>query len=342
MTINSPPGTGADLAPGRKKHALLTAPWGGPFAELLVRWFEENRRPLPWRETYDPYHVWVSEAMLQQTQVETALPFYERFIARFPSLQSLAGAEESEVLKLWAGLGYYRRAKNLLAAARIVAARHDGRVPSDYDALIALPGVGPYMAGAILSIAFNKPFPVVDGNVRRVLSRICGWTEENPKGLWAAAEQIACSGEPRSVNQAIMELGAKVCSFKAPRCLLCPIRSACVAFKTGMQDRIPPVRKRPDTVHVHLFAVVHKRRGRYLMKPSDGMWEFPTFTELPPGEFKQTGSCRHTITHHRLDVSVFTGPLGPHDGFEWQALEQVPVSSLTKKIAALAQVGGRN
>src|SRR5262249_15435829 len=161
------------------------------------------------RQSYDPYEVWVSEVMLQQTQVETALPYYDRFIREFPTVEALARADEEQVLKLWAGLGYYRRAKNLMAAARDVVDKHGGQVPSDFEALLALPGVGEYMAGAILSIAFNKPYPIVDGNVRRVLSRLYGWAEENPKALWDAARLIVRQHEPRSVNQALMELGAK-------------------------------------------------------------------------------------------------------------------------------------
>ena len=302
--------------------------------EALVAWFEENHRNLPWRVGYDPYHVWVSEVMLQQTQVETVLPFFEKFISRFPTLQSLARADEQEVLKLWAGLGYYRRAKNLHAAVREVVDKHDGRVPPDYDSLIALPGIGQYMAGAILSIAFNKPYPIVDGNVRRVLSRIYGWLDENTKAQWAAAEKIAKSGEPRLVNQALMELGAKVCSFRSPRCLLCPIQSSCVAFKTGMQDKIPPVRKRPETIKVQLFAIVQKKGERYLMKSADGMWEFPTFAELPEGTLSKAGSCRHTITHHRLDVSVYVGKMSERDGYQWKNLSNLPISSLTRKILA--------
>jgi A/G-specific adenine glycosylase len=300
--------------------------------DSLVRWFQENQRPLPWRVSYDPYHVWVSEVMLQQTQVETALPYYERFIREFPTIYSLAGAQEQRVLRLWAGLGYYRRAKNLMAAAQIVAQKYYGVVPSDYETLIELPGVGRYMAGAILSIAFNKAFPVVDGNVRRVLSRVHGWTDDDPKALWDAATELARLGEPRVVNQAVMELGAKVCSFKSPRCLVCPIQSACVAFRLGMQDRIPPVKKRPATVHVHLFAVISRRGEEYLMKAADGMWEFPTFAELPAGpSLKKIGQCRHTITHHRLDVSVYEGEIsGP--SYAWKNINEVPISSLTRKI----------
>jgi A/G-specific adenine glycosylase len=297
----------------------------------LVRWFEENQRPLPWRATYDPYHVWVSEVMLQQTQVETALPYYERFIREFPTVESLALADEQRVLTLWAGLGYYRRAKNFMAAAKSVVADYGGKIPSEYDALIELPGIGQYMAGAILSIAFNKPYPVVDGNVRRVLSRIYGWTEENPKALWDAAGRLVQEAEPRMVNQAIMELGAKVCSFKSPRCLICPVQTSCAAFKTGMQDWIPPVKKRPATVHVHLCAVVSKKDERYLMKHADGMWEFPMFPKLPAGSFERIGACRHTITHHRLDVRVYRGKLKPN-GFEWKDVDAIPMSSLTRKI----------
>ena len=303
--------------------------------KALVSWFEENQRSLPWRVSYDPYHVWVSEVMLQQTQVETALPYYERFIREFPTVEVLAAAQEERVLTLWAGLGYYRRARNLMAAARRVMERHGGTIPSDYDALIELPGVGQYMAGAILSIAFNKPYPVVDGNVRRVLSRWYGWTEENPKALWEAAASVAQAAEPRLVNQALMELGAKVCSFKSPRCLICPVQAKCVAFRTGMQDKIPPVKKRPATVHVHLFAVVYKRDDRYLMKPVDGMWEVPMFSELPAGSFKKIGQCRHVITHHQLDVSVYEGAISSKD-YAWKDAEAVPMSSLTRKILIMA------
>ncbi len=299
--------------------------------EQLINWFKENQRPLPWRTSYDPYQVWVSEVMLQQTQVETALPYYERFIHEFPSVEALAKADEEHVLRLWAGLGYYRRAKNLMAAAGDILEKHSGKIPSDYDALITLPGIGQYMAGAILSIAFNKRYPVVDGNVRRVLSRVYGWTAESPKALWDAAARVVREAEPRLVNQALMELGAKICSFRSPRCLICPIQGSCIAFKTGMQDKIPPVKKRPATVHVHLFAVIHRKRSLYLMKPVDGMWEFPTFSELPKGPFRKIGSCRHTVTHHRLDVSVYEGDLDQKE-LVWKAIDEIPISSLTRKI----------
>jgi A/G-specific adenine glycosylase len=300
--------------------------------EGLVRWFSQNQRALPWRAAYDPYHVWVSEVMLQQTQVETALPYYERFLTTLPTIQSLADADEHQVLTLWAGLGYYSRARNLQAAAQIVVRKHGGVVPGDYETLRTLPGIGQYMAGAIMSIAFNKPYPIVDGNVRRVLSRIYGWTGENAKQLWETAERLVQLAEPRAINQALMELGATVCSFKSPRCLVCPVNVACVAYKTGTQDQIPVVKKRPETIRVLLFAVVQKKNDRYLMRKQKGLWEFPMFGELPSGSLTKVGACRHTITHHRLEVNVYTGKLENSAGFEWTDFHSVPVSSLTRKI----------
>jgi A/G-specific adenine glycosylase len=302
--------------------------------EELTAWFEENQRSLPWRSAYDPYQVWISEVMLQQTQVETVVPYFERWMEALPSVSALAEAEEQGVLHLWAGLGYYSRARNLMAAAKILARDHKGRIPSDYEALRSLPGVGQYTAGAILSIAFNKAYPVVDGNVRRVLSRIYGWEDDSPKRLWDAAEKLVHRGEPRLINQAIMELGATVCSFKAPRCLVCPVQRDCVAYKTGKQLEIPPVKKRPETVRVQLFAVLQAENGRHLMKESRGLWEFPMFSELPAGKLIHVGSCRHTVTHHRLEVQVFNGTLESMKGFEWQEFGDVPVSSLTRKILA--------
>jgi len=300
--------------------------------DLLVTWFQENHRPLPWRVSYDPYQVWLSEVMLQQTQVETALPYYERFIREFPTVESLAKADEERVLTLWAGLGYYRRAKNLMEAARQMASQHHGEIPSDYDVLIQLPGIGRYMAGAILSIAFNKPYPIVDGNVRRVLSRIEAWSEEDPQRLWRKADELVHAGEPRLVNQALMELGAKICSFKSPRCLVCPVQSFCEAFRKGWQERIPPVRKRASTVHIHLFAIVDRKNGLSLMRLVNGLWEFPTFSERPEGNFRTAGRCRHSVTHHRLDITVCEGKLTSPDGLEWKRITEAPISSLTRKI----------
>ena len=300
----------------------------------LIQWFGENQRTLPWRSSYDPYHVWISEIMLQQTQVETVVPYFERWMAVLPNIAALATADEHSVLTLWAGLGYYSRARNLMEAAKIVVREHDGVLPADYESLRSLPGIGQYTAGAILSIAFNKAYPVVDGNVRRVLSRLYGWEDDHSRRLWDAAEKLVKSAEPRLINQAIMELGATVCSFRAPRCLVCPVQTECIAYKTGKQLVIPPVKKRPETVRVQLFAVIQEENGRHLMRLSRGLWEFPMFGELPAGKLTRTGSCRHTITHHRLEVHVYSGVLENWVGFEWQEFGGVPVSSLTKKILA--------
>jgi A/G-specific adenine glycosylase len=303
----------------------------------LIHWFDESQRILPWRSTYDPYHVWISEIMLQQTQVETVVPYFERWMTVLPDIASLATADEHSVLTLWAGLGYYSRARNLMEAAKILVREHNGALPADYEALRSLPGIGQYTAGAILSIAFNEAYPVVDGNVRRVLSRLYGWEDDRPRQLWEAAEKLVRSAEPRRINQAIMELGATVCSFRAPRCLVCPVQAGCIAYKTGKQLVIPPVKKRPETVRVQLFAVIQEDKGRHLMKLSRGLWEFPMFSELPAGKLTRRGSCRHTITHHRLEVHVYNGVLENMAGFEWQEFQGVPVSSLTKKILAAGE-----
>ena len=305
--------------------------------EALVDWFEAGHRPLPWRDGYAPYHVWVSEVMLQQTQVDTVLPYYHRFLERFPTIDELAGAEEEDVLRLWSGLGYYNRARNFRAAAGIVVSRYGGRIPSSYDELIELPGIGRYMAGAILSIAFNKPYPIVDGNVRRVLSRFYGWEEERPKAVWEAATEFVRSGEPRIVNQALMELGATVCSPKAPRCLHCPWTSECVAFSLGIEEKIPAPRKRPKTVRVQLSAVIDQNRRGFLMQESEGMWDFPTFSALPSGLFEKIGSCRHSITHHRIEVDVYEGKLGKRKAYRRKVFDNLPVTSLTRKIQAVVE-----
>lgn len=276
--------------------------------------------------------------MLQQTQVETVLPYYERFLGRFPTLEALARAADDDVLSLWSGLGYYSRARNLLKAVRQVAAEHGSRLPDDYEDLIALPGVGRYMAGAILSIAFNKPYPIVDGNVRRVLSRLRGWKEPAEKDLWTAAEEmVGNGGAPRTVNQAMMELGATLCTLRRPRCGACPVNGFCVAYKTDTQAEIPAPRKRPSTIRVDLYAVLDRNRNGFLMREVDGLWEFPLLPDPPGAGFTKLGACRHAVTHHRLEVRVYRGKLGNRKGWRRVRFEDVPVTSLTRKIFTVAE-----
>jgi len=251
---------------------------------------------MPWRPTADrpanPYHVLVSETMLQQTQVATVIPYFERFIAAFPTVAALADADEQEVLTLWQGLGYYRRARNLHAAAKAILDEHGGRVPGRAAELVALPGVGRYTAGAVASVAYDTPEPIVDGNVARVYARFYGLHNavdrpDTLKILWARAESnVQASRSPRDFNQSVMELGALVCTPKNPGCPACPLRGDCSALATGQVDRLPvkTPKKKPVAVTHRVMALYRttKRGDRYLFvqRPDDGlwsrMWQFPT------------------------------------------------------------------
>ena len=303
-----------------------------PRSRAVADWFGRAARRLPWRDTYDPYHVWVSEVMLQQTQVDTALPYYARWLERFPTLRGLADSSEGEVLSLWSGLGYYNRARNFRRAAAEVVERHDGKIPDRYDDLIRLPGIGRYMAGAILSIAFDKPYAVADGNVRRVLARFNGWTEPKERQIWEDATRIVEGAGPRLVNQGMMELGATLCTPRAPRCGECPLMAGCAAARAGMQEIIPIPRKRQRTVRVDLYAVIDSSERGLLMKENEGLWEFPLLSEPPDGDLEKIGHCRHAITHHRVEVDVFRGRLARRAGYRRVRFEDVPVTSLTRKI----------
>ncbi|NUP90667.1 MAG: A/G-specific adenine glycosylase [Candidatus Sumerlaeia bacterium] len=252
----------------------------------LLAWYRRQRRDLPWRGTRDPYAVWVSEIMLQQTTVAAAVPFYERWMARFPTLESLATAPEEDVLTLWAGLGYYNRAKNLHRAARQIQNEFTGRIPGTVEALMTLPGVGRYTAGAIASIAFGRRTGAVDANAARVLARLFGVREPiasavGQERLWEFASVLAQTAHPGDLNQAIMELGALVCSPTAPRCHECALRPLCRAATRGDQDRLPVLPPRPGTVEITEVGAVIERDGRFLVlqraegSRMAGMWEFP-------------------------------------------------------------------
>ena len=258
-------------------------------SELLV-WYRVAKRDLPWRRSKDPYRIWVSEIMLQQTRVDTVIPYYERFMAKFPTIEALAAAPEEEVLKAWEGLGYYSRARNLQAAAREVCELHGGTVPDDPQQIAALRGVGPYTAGAILSIAYNRPEPAVDGNVMRVLSRFFLIEDDITKpATRVRIEQLVRTlipdGEAREFNQALMELGALVCTPKSPICLTCPVMERCAGRLAGKELELPVKKKakppRPEFRAAALIEGTGDNRDKLLLrKRADegllaGMWELP-------------------------------------------------------------------
>lgn len=263
-------------------------------APSLLAWYDRARRDLPWRTAPDPYRTWLSEVMLQQTRVEVVVGYYARFLARFPTLEALAEAPLDDVLALWSGLGYYRRARMLHAGARAVVAEHGGRLPSTRATLLEVPGIGPYTAGAILSIAYGRPEPLVDGNVERVLTRVMALPGDPRKGplkaaLWALAAASVPADRPGDFNQALMELGATVCTPRAPRCDACPLASCCKARAEGTPSRYPELAPRAKARPVRLAAaLVEDSRGRLLLlkRPDDGglmagLWELPT-VELEP------------------------------------------------------------
>jgi A/G-specific adenine glycosylase len=252
----------------------------------LLAWFAKSARALPWRRDRDPYRIWVSEVMLQQTTVAAVVPYFERFIQVFPTLTALAVAPEHDVLRLWEGLGYYRRARDIRRAAQLLAASHAGRVPNDLEAFGALPGVGRYILGAVLSQAFDRRLPILEANSLRLLSRFFGRRDDprSPAGqrwLWQAAEQLLPARRAGQFNQAMMELGALVCTPTSPGCSACPLAGQCQARQLGLQDQIPPRAKPIAIVPVREAAIVARRGQEVLLvqRPPDGrwagLWEFP-------------------------------------------------------------------
>ena len=257
------------------------------FRHDLLAWFQPHLRAMPWRQTDDPYRIWLSETMLQQTRVDQARPYYERFTAAFPTVEALAEAHLDDVLRLWEGLGYYARARRLHQAAQVVAEEHGGVVPSGYDAFRDLPGVGPYTAAAVLSIAFDAPHGVLDGNVIRVLSRVFLVEDEvdrapTKRRLQTLSDRLVDPERPGDWNQALMELGATVCTPTSPRCPACPLRTVCAARADGRQEELPRKKPRKKVPHHEIaVGVVYDEAGRVLVqrRPEDamlgGLWEFP-------------------------------------------------------------------
>jgi len=344
--------------------------------QALLGWYDAHRRDLPWRGTRDPYRILVSEVMLQQTRVETVLPYYDRFLVRFPTVESLAQAPVEDVLLHWSGLGYYRRARQLHQAARRVAAA-GGEFPLTVEGLEELPGVGAYTAAAVASIAFGVEVPVLDGNAERVLARLLAWPGDPRSGpgrakLLAAARQLLDPARPGDSNQAIMELGATVCLPAAPRCAQCPLAPGCRGYATGAPARFPARRRRRPSERLQQVAVLLERDGRVLLfrRPDSspllaGLWEPPWTAaasdaaaveaalardfglRLRLGE--RVGEFRHAITYRNLRVEVRRAEL--EDGGEvgegveaiWAGAEdlgRLALSSWVAKMLACARPGG--
>jgi A/G-specific adenine glycosylase len=344
-------------------------------ARRLLAWFRRRARDLPWRHNRDPYAIWVSEVMLQQTQVATVIPYFERFLHAFPTLAELAAAEEQQVLHLWEGMGYYRRARDLHRAARQLVSSYGGQVPDDPESFRALPGVGRYTAGAVLSQAFDRRLPILEANSQRVLSRLLGLRGDVRSAplrqrLWQAAEDLLPAREVGQFNQALMELGALVCTPRAPDCPACPLAEWCVARRQGTQEEIPTRADPPLPVEVKESAVVVRRGARVLLARRPlrgrwaGMWEFP-HGPLTAGESYEQAAARlvaeltgleaevgdelltvkHGVNHHRITLVGFEAThrrgrfLSPfYECAVWVRPEQLasyPVSAPQRRLARL-------
>jgi A/G-specific adenine glycosylase len=334
------------------------------FRGRLLDWYGAVRRALPWRvaagELPDAYRVMVSEFMLQQTQIKTVLPYFQRFIERFPNVAGLAGSDEQEVLRLWQGLGYYSRARNLRRAAREIVERHGGKVPATVEDLQGLPGIGRYTAGAIASIAHGTHAPIVDANVARVICRL-DLIRDDPKAretlevLWKRAEELVPEDRAGDFNSAMMELGSTICTPRNPDCPRCPVRKHCMAAQAGVQREIPPVRKAlPIPLEKRITLCVEKN-GRWLIeqRPDKGrwasLWQFTTFVApLRRRNLKgveKIGVVRHALTHrryeftaYRCDESIVIPPAANRRWVTAQELDAYPMSKPQREIARLLDI----
>ena len=333
----------------------------------LLSWYGKEGRVLPWRENRDPYRIWLSEIMLQQTTVAAVIPYYARFLQRFPTIESLAAAPLDDVISLWAGLGYYSRARNLHRGAQKIVSEHPD-FPDTLEGLLALPGIGLSTAGAILSIAFDKPAPILDGNVRRVLVRLFAWQEDPrssraEKQLWQWAEALTPEEHPHDYAQAIMDLGATVCVPRTPLCESCPLRELCQAFKQGCATLLPVTRKQGKLPVRRQVALLVKGSGDYLLRqrPTEGflggLWEFPVVEVSPEenhrqaaerlladlglvGEAIEAEAVRHAYSHFKLELAVFSVEIekktsvaeaGEYAWYREDELKRLPLHGAHKK-----------
>jgi A/G-specific adenine glycosylase len=342
-----------------------------------VAWFLQNRRDLSWRKTRDPYAIWLSEVMLQQTRVKTVEAYFPRFLRRYPTVESLAAAELSEVLGAWSGLGYYRRARALHAGAREVVEQYGGKVPSDAASLREISGIGAYTAGAIASIAFGAKEPLVDGNVARVLARLFALRCDvrSPAGvreMWKTAALLVPESEPGRHNEALMELGATVCTPRSPRCEVCPVSDVCVGRALGVEQELPVLRKKAAPREMDMVALVSRRRGDVLLglrKANGlfgGLWE-PPMVEVARGQKADQrlgellgvdkpvltlGAVQtHVLTHRKLRITIASAEirgepsarrLGPYERFAWKkssALDGLGMSSLALRVLGASLPG---
>ena len=338
---------------------------------LLLRWYDQHgRKDLPWQHPRDAYRVWLSEVMLQQTQVKTVIPYWERWMRSFPTVEKLAAAPEESVLKAWEGLGYYSRARNLRKAARKVCVEHRGKFPRDFAAVLALPGIGRYTAGAICSIAFGQRTPILDGNVARVLSRVFAVRGSVKSGrthqeLWALSTALVDKASDTSaLNQGLMELGATICVPKEPLCSSCPLNRHCAARRLGAVDKFPEPAEKIAMRARHFVALIVRRKGAVLVRKrsadlvNGGLWEFPNleisreqerkaFLQTAGIPFAEIGTVKHTITRNRITLQAYAGEangqakrLARFLSSEWRAiseLQQLPFSSAHARLRGLVQ-----
>jgi A/G-specific adenine glycosylase len=333
----------------------------------LLRWYDQHRRDLPWRRTRDPYAIWIAETMLQQTQVATVEPYYQRFLRELPSVHSLHRAPLRKVLTLWSGLGYYRRAENLKKSAGEIVRKHGGELPKDYHAWLALPGVGDYTAGALMSIAFRQRYPAIDGNARRVLYRLLDPKNENE--LRRFAKLLVARTRPGDFNQGLMDLGATICIAEHPRCPRCPIATHCVARAKGQPIKSFRTGNAGLTQDIEWPLAIVRQGGKVLLRQRTrkgllaGLWEFPGGEKRPrhglrdlltsqlaelrarfPSE-RRIGEFRHSITNRKIRSAVFLFDLPkntklrlPSRRWRWASpasLREFAVSSMTFKAATI-------